>query len=197
LMALRQERLKMLVAYSTVAQLGYLFMMVPMVLAGGAESSTAWLGGVLQATSHAVAKAAMFLAAGLMAAAAGGDRLAGLGAAGRAAPAAVLAFALSGLSLMGIPPSGGFTAKWLLVSAAVDTGQWWWALAVVGGGLLTGGYLYRVLASVLGGAPEPAEAVAWRPQAIVLGLALASVVLGLLPLYAFGLVQVGRVDLMP
>jgi len=116
---------------------------------------------------------------------------------GRAAPAAVLAFALSGLSLMGIPPSGGFTAKWLLVSAAVDTGQWWWALAVVGGGLLTGGYLYRVLASVLGGASEPTEAVAWRPQAIVLGLALASVVLGLLPLYAFGLVQVGRVDLMP
>jgi formate hydrogenlyase subunit 3/multisubunit Na+/H+ antiporter MnhD subunit len=166
--------------------------MFPLELAGGPDGAGAWLGGVLQATSHAVAKAAMFMAAGLIAAALGHDRLAELGPAARAAPLAVLAFALSGLSLMGIPPSGGFTAKWLLLGASIATGQWWWALAVVGGGVLTGGYLYRVLSSALGGEAGPAMAVAWRPQAVALGLALVSVVLGLLPLYAFGLVQVGR-----
>ncbi|MBX9701567.1 MAG: NADH-quinone oxidoreductase subunit J, partial [Acetobacteraceae bacterium] len=196
-MALRQARLKMLVAYSTVAQLGYLFLMVPLALAAGAEGAGAWLGGVLQAASHAMAKAAMFMAAGVMAAALGGDRIAALGGAGRAAPAAVLAFALAGLSLMGIPPSGGFTAKWLLLGASIATGQWWWALAVVAGGLLTGGYLYRVLSVALGeGGATPAPAP-WRPQLVALGLAVLSVLLGVLPLYAFGLVQVGRLDLAP
>lgn len=200
-LALRQARLKMLVAYSTVAQLGYLFLMLPLVAAGGSDAGAgAWLGGVLQAISHAFAKAAMFLAAGLIAQALGHDRVAGLGpAAMRAAPVALLAFAVAGLTLMGIPPSGGFTAKWLLLRGAVDTGQWWWALVIVAGGLLTGGYLYRVLAAGgPGGAaavlPERAAGIG-RGEAVALGLAILSVLLGLLPLYAFGLLQVGRLDL--
>lgn len=196
-MALRQARLKLLVAYSTVAQLGYLLLMWPLVLATGPEGAGAWLGGVLQAVSHALAKAAMFLAAGLIAAALGDDRVAALGPAGRAVPLSVLAFALAGLSLMGIPPSGGFTAKWLLLGAAIETGQWWWALVVVGGGLLTGGYLYRVLSAAIGGEGGPAAAVPLAPQAVALGLAVLSVGLGMLPLYSFGLVQVGRPGMAP
>jgi multicomponent Na+:H+ antiporter subunit D len=182
-LALRQQRLKMLVAYSTVAQLGYLFLVFPLVLAAG---QGAWLGGMLQAVSHALAKAAMFVAAGSIAYALGHDRVAALAGAPRLA---LLAFALAGLSLMGIPPSGGFTAKWLLLGAAIGTGQWWWGLAVVGGGVLTGGYLFRVLTAALRG---PAVAAPLRPQAVALGLALLSILLGLLPLYAFGLVEVGR-----
>ena len=65
----------------------------------------------------------------------------------------MLAFALGGLSLMGIPPSGGFVAKWLLLTSAVSAGQWWWAVVVLGGGLLTGGYLYRALAGPLSAPP--------------------------------------------
>ena len=66
-LALRQARLKMLIAYSTVAQIGYLFLMFP--LAGGRRRLRlgAWTGGILQAISHACAKAAMFMAAGLIA----------------------------------------------------------------------------------------------------------------------------------
>jgi formate hydrogenlyase subunit 3/multisubunit Na+/H+ antiporter MnhD subunit len=195
--ALREARLKLLVAYSTVAQIGYLFLMFPLVLAGDAETSArAWLGGILQASSHAFAKAAMFLSAGLIAGALGHDRIAALGGAGRALPMSVVAFGLAGLSLMGIPPSGGFTAKWLLLTSAIATGQWWWALAVVGGGVLTGSYVYRVLAGSLtappeatGSAPVPAPR---GPQLVALALALASVGLGLLPLASFGLVQIGR-----
>lgn len=196
-MALRQQRLKLLVAYSTVAQLGYLPLMLPLVLAAGEEAAGAWLGGVLQALSHALAKAAMFMAAGLIAAALGHDRIADLGGTGRAAPVALLAFALAGLSLMGIPPSGGFTAKWLLLGAAIGTGQWWWAIAILGGGLLTGAYLYRVLSLAMAGEAPAARPIPWQPQAVALGLALVSVAVGLLPLYAFGLVQVGRPGLAP
>jgi len=191
LLALRQARLKLLIAYSTLAQIGYLFLMFPLVLGGG---SGAWLGGVLQALSHAFAKASMFLAAGMMAKALGHDRIDGLGGLARAMPVCVIAFALAGLSLMGIPPSGGFTAKWLMLQAALQTGQWWWALVMLGGGLLTGGYVFRVLvASIRGAGETPIAAPRIGVQEkVVLGLALVSVAMGLLPLNSFGLVQVGR-----
>ena len=169
-LALRQARLKMLIAYSTVAQIGYLFLMFP--LAGG-PGSPAWPAsapgpaGILQAISHACAKAAMFMAAGLIAQACGHDRIAGLGGIARALPMAVLAFGVGGLSLMGLPPSGGFVAKWLLLMAAIDTGQWWWALVILAGGLLTGGYVFRVLAQALTGpddrAARPSAAGGERP----------------------------------
>ncbi len=193
--ALRQERLKLLVAYSTVAQMGYLFLMFPLLAAGdGDAAGRAWLGGVLQAVSHALAKAAMFLGAGLIVLSLGHDRLAGLGGAARAAPLTVLGIAMAGLSLMGVPPSGGFTAKWLLLRASLETGQWWWALVILAGGLLTGGYVYRIVAAALT-APAPGVAAAPVPraqEACVLVLAVLSVLLGVLPIYAFGVIQVGQ-----
>lgn len=198
--ALRQARLKALIAYSTVAQMGYLFLMFPLLMAADPEApSRAWTGGVMQAVSHALAKAAMFLAAGLIAQSLGEDRIAGLGGAARATPLSVLALGIGGLSLMGIPPSGGFSAKWLLLRASVDTGQWWWSLVILTGGLLTGGYVYRIVAAALG---PPAVGVAPRPvprlqEGCVLALALASMVLGLVPLAALGLVRVGQPMLAP
>lgn len=193
-LALRQARLKMLVAYSTVAQIGYLFLMFPLV-GPSAFGSSAWTGGVLQAVSHALAKAAMFLAAGLVAKTLGHDRIAGFAGLGRALPITLFAFGLGGLSLMGLPPSGGFVAKWMLLRAAIDGGQWWWALVIVTGGLFTGGYLYRVLAPALtatGAAPVVRVQVSRGREAVVLALALLSVVLGLLPLASFGLLEIGR-----
>ncbi len=154
IMAIRQARLKMLIAYSTLAQLGYLFLIFPLLvspvlvptLADG-NTPAAWTGGVLQLVSHAFAKASMFMGAGLIAAALGHDRIDDLGGLSRLLPITLVAFALSGMSLMGLPPSGGFAAKWLLLRAAIETGQWWWMLVILFGGVLTGAYLYRVLAA--------------------------------------------------
>lgn len=210
-LALRQARLKLLIAYSTVAQIGYLFLIFPLItrpesvtfsapdlatdLVALGVSTSAWTGGVLQVVSHALAKAAMFMAAGLIAQALGHDRIADLSNIGRALPITVLAFALAGMSLMGLPPSGGFAAKWLLLTATIETGQWWWALVILCGGLLTGGYLFRVLAPALFGSRE---AVAVRApvtryrEVVVLALALCSVLLGFVRLGAFDLVQIGR-----
>jgi formate hydrogenlyase subunit 3/multisubunit Na+/H+ antiporter MnhD subunit len=193
-LALRQARLKLLVAYSTVAQIGYLFLMFPLV-GPTPIGSAAWTGGILQAVSHALAKAAMFLSAGLIAKALGHDRIAGLAGVGRALPMSFFAFGLAGLSLMGLPPSGGFVAKWLLLRAAIDGGQWWWALVIVAGGLFTGGYVFRVLAPALAAGVEPmapCAPVSRSREALVLVLALLSVAIGLLPLASFGLLQIGR-----
>jgi formate hydrogenlyase subunit 3/multisubunit Na+/H+ antiporter MnhD subunit len=174
--------------------------MFPLVAAepGSVAAAKAWTGGVVQAVSHALAKAAMFLAVGLMAARFGHDRIADMRGAALATPLPLITFGLAGLTLMGVPPSGGFAAKWLLLSAAIEAGQWWWALVVLLGGLLTGGYVYRVLSVGLAAgsdaAPPRAPTV---PEATALGLALLSVILGVLPLASFGLVQIGRLGLTP
>jgi formate hydrogenlyase subunit 3/multisubunit Na+/H+ antiporter MnhD subunit len=197
-MALAQRRLKLLVAYSTVAQIGYLFLMFPLLMQpeeSEAVRTGAWLGGALQASSHACAKAAMFLAVGLFATRLGHDRIARLGGLGRALPVPLLAFGLAGMSLIGLPPSGGFVAKWLLLTAALDSGQWLWAVVIGAGGLLTGAYIFRVLVVALAdrraGLP-PGPAVPVVAQAMVLVLASASLLLGLIPFASLGLLEIGR-----
>ena len=198
---MRQARLKLLIAYSTVAQIGYLFLMFPLAInpeTGHPWSNAAWTGGVLQAISHAFAKAAMFMAAGLIAEALGHDRIANLAGIGRALPITVFAFALGGLSLMGLPPSGGFVAKAMLLTAAVAEGQWWWAVVVLAGGLLAGGYVFLVLARALADASEPVPSLATISsgrQAISVALALCAVLLGFVPLRPSELLQIGRPDL--
>jgi formate hydrogenlyase subunit 3/multisubunit Na+/H+ antiporter MnhD subunit len=184
-LALRQSRLKLLIAYSTVAQIGYLFLVFPLAFdasAGTLVAGAALAGGLLQAVSHALAKAAMFMSAGLIAVTLGHDRIADLGGLARARPTSLLAFALAGVSLVGLPPSGGFAAKWLLLSAAVATGQWWWAVVIVLGGLLTGAYLVLVLMRALDEPAAPAAPLqpvaAWR-EAVPLVLALLAVFMGL------------------
>ena len=197
-LALRQARLKLLIAYSTIAQIGYLFLMFPLA-AGSASaqfgSNVALTGGMLQAISHALAKAAMFMAAGLMAEALGHDRIAQLRGVGQMLPVTAFAFGVAALSLVGLPPSGGFVAKWLLLTAAMTAGQWWWALVMLLGGLLAGGYMLRVLAPVLTGPNEPLvprAPVLRSRELIALALALCSMLLGTLPMRPFGLLQIGR-----
>jgi formate hydrogenlyase subunit 3/multisubunit Na+/H+ antiporter MnhD subunit len=184
-LALRQARLKLLVAYSTVAQIGYLFLVFPLAFdasAGRLVAGAALTGGLLQAVAHALAKAAMFMSVGLIAITLGHDRIANLGGLARVRPVSLLAFALAGVSLVGLPPSGGFAAKWLLLSAAVATGQWWWAVVIVLGGLLTGAYLVLVLMRALqepdASATPPRPIAAWR-EAVPLVLAVLAVLMGL------------------
>jgi formate hydrogenlyase subunit 3/multisubunit Na+/H+ antiporter MnhD subunit len=198
--ALRQERLKLLIAYSTVAQIGYLFLMFPLAfdaLSAQLQSNGALTGGMLQAISHATAKAAMFMAAGLIYAALGHDRIAELGGIARALPMTIFAFALGGVSLIGLPPSGGFLAKWLLLEAAVATGQWWWATVMLAGGLFTSGYMFIVLSRALVPAHEPLKLRIIVPryqEAAALALAMTSLLLGLVALGPVDVFQVGRND---
>ena len=191
--ALRQERLKLLVAYSTVAQIGYLFLMFPLAFDAGAaalERGGALTGGMLQAISHATAKAAMFMAAGLIYKALGHDRIAELAGVGRALPVSVLTFALAGLALMGLPPSGAYVAKKLLLDAADASGQWWWELVLDVGGLLTASYVVLVLAHALWPVAEPVKPrapVSRLAEVAALALALCSLALGLVAERAFSL----------
>ncbi|HEY0488907.1 MAG TPA: proton-conducting transporter membrane subunit [Telluria sp.] len=183
-MALRQERLKMLVAYSTVAQVGYLFLVFPLMDRADPDRVAAASGAVvLQAVAHALAKAAMFAAAGAVAISAGHDVVARLGGLAAQRPVTLFAFGLAGVTLMGLPPSAGFISKWLLLEVALAAGWWELAAVILAGGLLTAAYVFRVLRHAFGHA---APGVAYLPLARTLEwpalvLALASIVLGMQP----------------
>jgi formate hydrogenlyase subunit 3/multisubunit Na+/H+ antiporter MnhD subunit len=146
--AIRAQRVKLLVAYSTVAQLGYLFLCFPlfgMDVQTGQIATVAFHAVIYIIIAHACAKAAMFLVAGSIAREYGHDHIHRLEGIARHLPIAVFAFAIAGASLIGLPPSGGFIAKWLLLKAAVISGQWWWAVVVLAGGLAAAVYVFRIL----------------------------------------------------
>jgi multicomponent Na+:H+ antiporter subunit D len=135
------------------------------------------------------------MAAGLIYAALGHDRITGLGGIGRALPMSVLAFALGGVALIGVPPSGAYLAKELLLQAAVATEQWWWAVAIQAGGIFTGSYVLLVLAHALASADEPIAlraTVSRSGEAAALALAVCSLLLGLVPWGAYLSVSAGN-----
>lgn len=126
--AIRAVRLKHLIAYSTVAQLGYLFLIFPLL-----TNPTALKAGVMQIFAHGLAKAGMFAAAGVMIKATGQDTVAGLAGAVERLPVTLFAFGLAGMTLMGLPPSSGFLAKWQIIEAALAQGYWIIAVVALAG----------------------------------------------------------------
>jgi multicomponent Na+:H+ antiporter subunit D len=176
LLALRQQRLKRLVAYSTVAQLGYLMLLFAL------PTAAAWQGSGYHVLSHGLAKAAMFLAAANLVQIAGSDALERLRGVDARLPVSTFAFALAGISLMGLPPSGGFLAKWLLLTAAWSQAAWLWVAVLLIGSLLAAAYLFRVLTLVFARPADGVSTASARPAAsaewAALVLALAAIALG-------------------
>jgi formate hydrogenlyase subunit 3/multisubunit Na+/H+ antiporter MnhD subunit len=155
--ALRAERLKLLAAYSTVAQMGYLFIAFPLLVATppGLARDNLLAAVVLLALTHGLAKAGLFLAAGMVQKTAGHDRIDDLGGAAQALPAATFAIGLAGVALIGLPPSGTFLAKWMMLEQAMILGLWWWLVVMMIGTLLAAAYIFRVLSRAFNREPTP------------------------------------------
>ncbi len=188
--AFRAERLKVLAAYSTVAQVGYLFVFFPLMAEAPLPRQQELLGALLLlALTHGFAKAGLFLSAGLLQRSAGHDRIDELGPALRSLPAVAFGMGLAGVALVGLPPSGSFIAKWFLLTESFGSGQWWWAPIVLVGTLLAAAYVFRLLANAFSPAeqPEPVAAgedeatrlasTGWMIQAPALLMTLIAVVL--------------------
>lgn len=178
--AIRAVRLKELVAWSTVAQLGYLFLIFPLL---GADRLALHAGG-MQVVAHGLAKAAMFAAVGVLIQVTGRDAVADVAGVAARLPVTLFAFGLAGITLMGLPPSGGFLAKWLLIDAALVRGRWDMVIVILAGGLLAAAYVFRVLRQAFLLPPSGERRhVEHRPAALLewtaFALAAASVLVGL------------------
>ncbi len=185
--ALRQTRLKLLVAYSTVVQIGYMFLAFPLA------SILGWKAALYFVLAHAVAKTAMFMAAGNILFYGGHDRIVDLDRVAQRLPITLIAFGVAGVSLMGLPPSGGFIAKWLLLEAAIVSGQWWWGLMLIAGGLLTGTYVFKVIGYAFTEAecPHEAKKVPKIMEWTALMMAILAIVLGFLAPVLLPLMEIG------
>jgi multicomponent Na+:H+ antiporter subunit D len=193
--ALQAERLKLLAAYSTVAQLGYLFMFFPLLqtLPPGAARDLAVGGVILLALTHGFAKAGLFLAIGIVQQRSGHDTIRELEGTAQRLPATTFAIALGGMALVGLPPSGAFLGKWQLLAGAIATGQWLWVAVTVAGSLLAAAYTFRVLGHAFGHQAYPSRPVtiAGEEWPALLLTATASIVLGFAGLPLWHLLEVG------
>lgn len=200
--AMRQQRLKLMVAYSTVSQLGYLFIAFPLARVDG--DAQVWSIVIFMALAHACAKSAMFMTAGTVFLHLGHDRIKDLSGIRASLPITVFAYGIAGVSLMGLPPSGGFIAKWMLLTSSLVSTQWWWALVIITGSLLASIYVFRVMSRFFvipeGFAfkkPEPLSPLLEWPA---LALALLSLLLGLVapwPLYILATGSTSLVQIFP
>src|SRR5262249_26436809 len=143
----------------------------------------------------------MFMAAGMIYAALGYDRISGLRGIVRVAPLPALAFLLAGVALIGPPTSGVYLAKVLLLEAASDSRQWWWSVTVETGAILTSGYMILVIAQALASQRSEAtprvSAVPGLQETAALTLVLCSLLLGLLPWRAWLAIPIPVVDRDP
>tara|TARA_R110000823_G_scaffold171736_7_gene304135 strand:- start:10080 stop:11483 length:1404 start_codon:yes stop_codon:yes gene_type:complete len=178
--ALRTPFIKTLVAYSTVAQLGYALLALGLLLYW--QKPDLHVALWLFVIAHGLAKVSMFLAAGEMQGTLGSRRISALKGATQTLPVGMFAFAVAGGSLIGLPPSGGFLAKWVLLQPLFsEPAHWPWALGVLIGTLMTAAYVFRVVAPAFDRA-EPtqpdydpdhfAQWLAMLPALLVWGMAL-------------------------
>lgn len=147
-MALTEKHLKRIVAYSTVSQVGYLFLAFPLLQVPGlGESAVAAV--VAMAVAHGLAKGAMFSAAGALMLGTGTDHVDGFTGAARTQGVLTAGMIMASVSLIGLPLSLGFSAKWGYLSVAVEAGAWWIVVVLLMGTLLATGYLLRPIAALL------------------------------------------------
>ncbi len=191
--ALRAERLKLLVAWSTVVQIGLIF--IAFARAGQVGLTESWKAAALLILAHGTAKAAMFLAAGRIKDEIGHDRIADLDKSAVRPTLAQFTFALAAISLIGLPPSLGFIGKWSLMEGAMAAGYWHWVGVTMVGTFLSVAYFSRVFAGFLRfdrvRAPM-GEHQGWAVADIApLTLAVAAISLGLMAAPILSFIELG------
>ena len=177
-LAIRQPDIKRMLAYSTVAQLGYIGVGI------GVGTPLAIVAALLHVLNHALMKSGLFLAVGGILDRTHLKTIARYAGLGRKMPWTMGGFAILSLSMVGIPPLAGFWSKWYLIVASLEDGMWPLAVVVGLSSLLTAVYFLRLFERIFVLAPEEqVVADATEPErsivAPVLVLAALVVAIGL------------------
>lgn len=139
LVAIWQDNAKRLLAYSSVAQIGY------MILGISFASQTGLTAAILHLFNHAMMKGGLFLALAALFYSARGTTMSHFRGLGKTMPWTMMAVVLGGLSLIGVPLTVGFVSKWYLVLAALEEGMWPVAFLVLLGSLLAVIYIWKLV----------------------------------------------------
>ncbi len=178
--AMFEANVKRLLAFSSVAQIGYIMLGASLVTVSGLTAAT------LHMFNHALAKGGLFLAVAGFALVASGLRIENLAGIGRRMPWTAAAFVVAGLSLIGVPGTAGFISKWYLISASMEFGAPGLLLVavIIVSSLMAVVYIWRIVETAyFAEAAEVNEGVRLPPALIaaVWLVALGNIVFGLVP----------------
>ena len=182
--ALVETDIKRIIAYSTVSQLGFIFL-------GFSVGGPVGVGGaLLYILMHGIAKGGLFLCAGIVEQRTHCRDITRMGGLISAMPITAVSFLICAFSVMGIPPFGGFFSKFMVMSAVFQSGHYWIGTAFLFGACLTLVYLMRLFSLVFLGSPHLEDGAALPREgdgamvfsvALLAFLALASGVLVSIP----------------
>ncbi|MGA2091756.1 MAG: NADH-quinone oxidoreductase subunit L [Endomicrobiales bacterium] len=159
--ALIDTDLKRIIAYSTISQIGFIF------LGLSTSSEIGIAGGLMYILMHGIAKGGLFLCAGIVEQNTHEKNITKLGGLFKTMPITAMAFLLCSLSVMGIPPLGGFFSKHMVITGAIDSGHPIIALVFLAGAFLTLIYLFRAFTMVFLGEPHSDTAVEGSPVMVI------------------------------
>ena len=139
LAAIYQDNVKRMLAYSSIAQIGYMILGISLVSVSGL------MAGILHLFNHALIKTALFMIVACLFFRFDSVLLKDLKGVGRQIPWTTMAFVIGGLSLIGTPLTVGFISKWYLILAALERDWWWLAVLILVGSLLAAVYIWKVI----------------------------------------------------
>lgn len=139
MVAIFQNDVKRMFAYSSIAQVGYITLGISLA------SQTGLTGGIVHMFNHAATKGGIFMLLGCVALRIGQPTVAGIEGLGKRMPWTSAGLVVCGLSLIGVPGTVGFVSKWYLVLAALERGWWWLAALILMSSLLTVVYVWRIV----------------------------------------------------
>jgi multicomponent Na+:H+ antiporter subunit D len=174
--ALRHDNLKKRLAYSTVAQLGYV------VLAASILLPYSVLGAALHITAHAFGKITLFFAAGSIYTASGKKYVSQLDGIGRMMPWTMGAFAVASLSMIGVPPTVGFLSKWYMLKGMLVAEHWVALAAIAASTLLNAAYLLPIIYHAFFVAPD-SKKPAHGEAPLTIRLAIVATAFGVVALF--------------
>ncbi len=180
IVALSKDNLKLRLAYSTVSQLSYIILGVALL------TPTAVAGGLFHIAAHAFGKITLFFCAGAIFVATRKKDISEMSGLGRAMPFTFGAFALASLSMIGVPPVGGFVSKLYLLVGTLDAGSIGLLVVLVVSSLLNAAYFVPVVYQAFFGPPPVADAgrsYGEAPPAVLIPLCLTAVISGALGLW--------------
>ena len=150
--AIFQNNVKRMLAYSSIAQIGYMILGIGIATMGGVAA------GLIHLFNHALMKGGLFMALGCVFLRTGSMRLESMAGIARTMPWTMAAFVLGGLSLIGVPLTVGFISKLYLIGAAIEAGLWPFGVLVVLSSLLAVAYIWRVVETAYFREPTPEAA---------------------------------------
>lgn len=139
LIALSQDNLKRRLAFSTIGQLSYI------ILGAGLAHSYGVKGAMLHICMHAFGKITLFMCAGAIFVASGKKYISQMKGLGKIMPITFGAFLIGSLSVIGLPPAGGFISKWLLLKGTIASDHWPMMVVLLGSSLLNAAYFFPII----------------------------------------------------